>query len=142
MKVLRVIMMFLSEFKKILGRAASFLLLLCLLSGVALAKEVDPKNESGSIVYTHNKSSGGFSRDVITLTKPEELAAGRCALFDSAEIVYNNQRFVSAKIKSRPKKNCNAASGSCKVAVEAEYSPVGRLSYWILAKWKVKSSGC
>ncbi len=134
--------MFLSEFKKILGRAVIFSLSLYLFSGAASAEDINEQNESRSKVYSHNKSSGGSSRDTIVLTGPKKMPDGSCALFVKAKIIYNNQRFVSAKITSRPKKHCKAESGACKVVVEADYAPVGRLSYWVKSKWKVQSSGC
>lgn len=131
--------MFLAEFKKVLGRAMVVSLLLCLFGGAASAAEI---MTSKSSVYIHEDSSGGKAIDIIRLPKPPKLPEGSCALFVSAEVKYNKQRFGVAEIKSTPEKGCNAESEVCSATVEWKLAPVGRLHYRVEAKWKVQSSGC
>lgn len=131
--------MFLEEFRKVLGRAIVVSLLLCLFGGAVSAAEI---MTSKSRVYIHEDSSGGKARDTIRLPKPSRLPEGSCALFVSAEVKYDKQRFGVAEIKSTPEKGCNAESEVCRATVEWKTAPVGRLHYWVEAKWEVQSSGC
>lgn len=137
--------MFLLKFKKVsklLSRAFIFSWLLCLFGGVVSAAEINKANESRSKTYVHKTSSGGKATETMHLSKPEELPEGRCALFVSAKVEYDEQRFGKAKVISRPRKNCNPDLESCKVTVEWAHSPVGFVHYWVRAKWNVKSTGC
>ena len=135
-------MMFLLKFKKVLSRVFVLSLLLCLFGGAASAVGINKANESRSKVYVHKASSGGKGIETVRLSKPEKLAAGRCALFVSAEVIDSKRRFGKVKIVSRPRKNCNPDFESCIVAVEWAYSPVGFVHYWVKAKWNVQSTGC
>ncbi len=134
--------MFLLKFKKVLSQAAVLSLLLCLCGGVASAAGINKANESRSKVYVHKASSGGKAIETVRLSKPERLAAGRCALFASAEVIDSKRRFGEVKIISLPRKNCNPDSESCRVVVEWAHSPVGFVHYWVKAKWNVQSTGC
>ena len=95
---------------------------------------------SHSDEYQHDASAGGKGQDSIRLPAPP-VAAGQCALFQDAELVFSKRRYGTASIVVKPAAGCNPAVSQCKLEVKWEHAPAGRLNYKVKIDWAI-GSGC
>ena len=90
----------------------------------------------------HNSGSGGEGKDVVTLKKPEEVAARACVAFVGASLVPVKFRFGKANIVQKPAKGCDPVKKACKLVVAWNHAPAGLVSYRLNVQWDVQNSGC
>ncbi len=91
---------------------------------------------SSSDTIEHADLSGGKGIDSVMVKVPN----GQCVAFDSAEINYSKRRYGQAVLDKSPA-NCSATKTQCKVSVNWEHAPAGKLNYQVKVKWK-PASGC
>lgn len=81
----------------------------------------------------HSEVSGGKGLDALVLKSPR-VTSGQCAVFDSAQIDYKKRRYGQAVITDLP---ATACSKDCKLKVQWEHAPAGRLNYQVKVTWKL-----